>query len=95
MYPASGLPVIRGETRATSVVTLTTDAAGTSLSVVVLSAGLNSGSRRLVTVAVASSSPPCVTVPQMVTFVLVSGVIQATSHVRWGAVPVQPEPRSE
>jgi hypothetical protein len=66
-----------------------------SFKVIALSPGFSSGSTRLVTVAVASSSPAFVTVPQIVTFVPVPGAIQATSQVKSGADPVHPLPRSE
>src|SRR5581483_2983543 len=71
-------------------------AGGTSFSVAVLSPRLaaSSVSRRLETVAVASSSPACPTVPQIITVVPIPGEIHATSQTSDGAVPVQPGPRS-
>ena len=94
--PTTGVPLTMGVFRARSTVAPDTppDEAGASFSVTVLSAGASSGSRRLVTVAVATCSPVCPTVPQMWTCVLVPGEMNATSQERLGGLPVQPGPRS-
>src|SRR6202035_2272225 len=98
--PTTGMPVttiprvIFGRNGAIGGAALAVGSAKRSVNVAVLSDGSRSGSSRLRAEAVATRSPVRLTVPQIVTFELVPGETQATSHVSVTPVPAQPGPRS-